>query len=437
MPNARPIAKLLSAILVFYYIPAIYFYGWLAFPGIPIDFPSYYYASWVTFIAGKSPYGLDTFRIFSEVHGQWVSPYVYPPPSLLAFWPLAYMSLTKARTAFLVLSHICFLGSVWLMLTKLMPLSPHRRLREITLIVCLIYLLCFDPVYASLAIGQVNLIALFFICLTLVAIRKVALPWQVALPLSIAIVLKTYPVLLILPLLLRKQFRIVALTCAFFAAFSAISLLVLPAGTWNSWFTTVLPQGGYASDLVDAGYIWNQSMNGFITRLLRGTNLTEALFVYPFLARPVATVIALIALGVTAFFSYALAKRSDYERYKDDEMCAYLLVIFIVAPLSWDHHLVYILPAIVVVIDRLVCGSIRGIAAATLTGAVCLAAWKLPLDHPVFQHGWWTLLISAKFYPVVALWLYFLYRMYQLQSLSSPELIPVNHPVLHNELDLA
>jgi hypothetical protein len=61
----------------------------------------------------------------------------------------------------------------------------------------------------------------------------------------------------------------------------------------------------------------------------------------------------------------------------------------------------------VLVIVLLLRGEIRGqwrwIAALSL----CLIAWRIPITDPRLTHGWWTLLISAKFYPAVALFVFF------------------------------
>jgi hypothetical protein len=110
--------------------------------------------------------------------GDKVQPYIYSPPSLLAFWPLTFLSLANARAAFLVVSHLCYLGSIWLMLALMTRLPREERLREITLALSLVYLLCFDPVLATLGVGQINLIALLFICLALAALRRRSPAWR-------------------------------------------------------------------------------------------------------------------------------------------------------------------------------------------------------------------------------------------------------------------
>jgi hypothetical protein len=82
-------------------------------------------------------------------------------------------------------------------------------------------------------------------------------------------------------------------------------------------------------------------------------------------------------------------------------------MMFLIAPVSWEHHFAYLLPSLVLVIVLLLSGNIRGhwrwIAALSL----CLIAWRIPITDPRLTKGWWTLLISAKFYPAVALFVFF------------------------------
>ena len=107
-------------------------------------------------------------------------------------------------------------------------------------------------------------------------------------------------------------------------------------------------------------------------------------------------------------------------------MAAFLLMIFLVAPLSWDHHLVYILPAAVLATRLITEGSTGRNAAFWVPVALFLIARKLPFAHPALMRGWRTLLISIKFYPVVILWLFFIGRL--LWSKPAPATINFTRP---------
>src|ERR1700722_12384088 len=118
-PSSR---RLLPAVFLFFYLPTVYYWGWLMTKTVGFDFPSFYFAAQRAFVFGRSPYGKSAFKVGSAVLGWKVNPYLYPPPSLLAFWPLANLSILDAQTLFTIVSHLCLLGSIWLILTKLVPL---------------------------------------------------------------------------------------------------------------------------------------------------------------------------------------------------------------------------------------------------------------------------------------------------------------------------
>jgi hypothetical protein len=52
-------------------------------------------------------------------------------------------------------------------------------------------------------------------------------------------------------------------------------------------------------------------------------------------------------------------------------------------------------------------GEIQGHWRWIIALSLCLIAWRFPIADPRLTHGWWTLLISAKFYPAVALFVFF------------------------------
>jgi hypothetical protein len=127
------------------------------------------------------------------------------------------------------------------------------------------------------------------------------------------------------------------------------------------------------------------------------------------------------------FFSFRLSKQGGHKPSGDDEISAFLLMIFLIAPLSWDHHLVYILPVAVLAISLIVSGSTRGKTAVMVVAALFLIAWRIPFDHPILLHGWWTLLISIKFYPVVVLWLFFVRRLHRPEA-ARQEIMKSEYP---------
>ena len=395
-----------------------YWFGWLTHPLTSFDYTGYYFAAKLAFNEHRTPYGFHVFDVFQPAMGRRVNPYLYPPPSLLAFWPIAKLPFVAGHKAFTAVSHLCLLGSTWLMLSKLMPLPSDQRLRQITIGLCLVYIMCSDAVVGTFWLGQLTIIILFFICLALAALRSGASNWRIALPLSIAIVLKAYPVFLLVLLFFRKRFQAIALTCMFIGIVTVISALVLPTDVWSSFLTEVVPAGGYANHQTGSGAVWNQNINAFVTRLLLSNNYRNFPVKYPYLAKPAATILALIVIAITFFYSFRTSRRDHRQESLDDEIAAFLLMIYLVAPLSWDHHMVYLLPVSVLTIGFIISGPVNGRTRAVLAAALFLMAWKLPVEELWLQNGWWSLLISIRFYSVVVLWVFFVNRLRQVHASS-------------------
>lgn len=408
------------ALFVFLYVPFAYNFGWKFLTGGRIDYPSYHYAAVAAFAEHRSPYGPAAFQQLSKEIGRKVHPYLYPPPSLLAFWPLSKLTFSQGKAALLVASHLGYLWAIWLILVRLTPLPNERYRRELTLVLSSIYFFCFDPAIVTLALGQINLVVLPFLCLALVGMRQSAAAWRIAVPLSVAILLKTYPALLLIPLFVHRRYKTILLTCLFLAGFTALAALVLPLEVWGTWFREVLPQGGYANNTIAAAGPWNQNINGFISRLFLPNEFGDPPLVFPALAKPIGTVLALAVLGATTFFSFRASRRDPRDRAVGPyEIASYLLMIFLIAPLSWEHHLVYVLPAAGLGIRLLVTRELSRTETIVLLAALFLVAWPIPFADPALKHGWWTLLISIKFYAAVVLWTFFINRLRSVSTLSS------------------
>ncbi len=146
-------------------------------------------------------------------------------------------------------------------------------------------------------------------------------------------------------------------------------------------------------------------------RLIAPSEFAASPINLPAFAKPVITALAVLLSAVTVALSYLGSRTGTRNSSWDDQMSAFLILIFLIAPLAWDHHLVYILPALAVVIGRLLNGSLTGTWAACLTVAVFVIAWKIPIDLPSLHNGWWTLLASLKLYAAVLLWIYFVSRL--------------------------
>jgi hypothetical protein len=114
MPHLRKILKVkvnhqsLMQFVIFFvlYYTFVIQYGWGLRNASSIDFPTFYGASVNFFRFGESPYDLEKLRLLISPR---VYPYLYPPPSLLLFFPLSELTYIDARHALLIVNHLLFL----------------------------------------------------------------------------------------------------------------------------------------------------------------------------------------------------------------------------------------------------------------------------------------------------------------------------------------
>lgn len=164
--------------------------------------------------------------------------------------------------------------------------------------------------------------------------------------LVLAVLLKTYPLVLLPLLFIIGYRRAVALTLAGLGAVALASLVILPSGLWAEWLNVIVPSGapGAApSGLFSPAAVWNQSLNGVFARLFTESEWSHPLLVNPALARALTWGSAGVVLLTTAAVAWRVRTWPDA---LDRVLRVALPAIFLVAPLSWEHHLVYTLPSV-------------------------------------------------------------------------------------------
>jgi alpha-1,2-mannosyltransferase len=421
----------LALILVFglLYVPFLTTHFFQMLDQQNVDLPSFYFAADVTFNHHASPYQPNCWMDLQDQLEQKVFPYLYPPPSLLFFWPLSWFSYPVAKTTMLVLNHLSLLFLLYLLFfhvfrppwsLKSTPRDDTNFLPWLVLPVMLLYTLQFNPIAVTLNHGQVNLIVMVQICLFWIWLREGKPPALTALPLALAIILKTYPAIFLPLLLIRRQYLAAAWALGYTVTVTLVSFVVLPHGTWGDWMNSVLPTGGYGKIpfyLFSPAIPWNQSLNGFTARLI--LNPDYALTVDSAPARWVPTILAGLILGALVWVSLRMNRRSR-QNYRDEEIVLVLLSLFLVAPLSWEHHLVFVLPAALLALKHLLEGRLTVAVAIPVGLAICVLAWPLTYVFQIRDEGALSLLISLKTYATVGLWVYFLVRLWRSRPVDQP-----------------
>jgi len=404
-PNTLP----LLFTCFFLYLPFLFDYGMSYLHIQNVDFPSFYWGAKVVFDSGVSPYGPGVFNNAELLLKQEVFPYLYPPPSLLLFYPFTLTDYETARVIMLGINHLLLIFFAYLFLIKILELDLKTLPGMAIFFFWFLYLLLFYPVVLTLNHGQINLVVLSLLCLSWYALKNQASEAYVAIPLAVAILLKTYPLLFLPLLLFKKKNRALGWTIGLVAAISVSAYAILPQAVWRDWIADVLPSGGYGgipSGLSLSSTAYNQSINGFALRLFFDNESEYLPLPGKLLEKWLPYTLSAVIAGTTLLLSYLTARTRRANDSLDLEFSITLLMMFLISPLSWEHHLVFVLPAVIIIMYRLLkAGRIYVLSIFTVPAAILLA-WDTPAAFPSLGEGLLAILArSLKFYGVVVFWL--------------------------------
>jgi alpha-1,2-mannosyltransferase len=244
-------------------------------------------------------------------------PFTYPPLAAIVLSPL---SLIPLHVAGLVMD----LGIVAVLALALRPF--YRRLGwDLGWVLPAALLL--EPVRGDLAYGQVDV---FLMALVIADCLTRSPRWPRGSLAGLAAAMKLTPALFIVFFLLRRDYRAAATMGASFAATTGLGFLLAPADSARYWTSTLFDVGRIG----EPENASNQSVFGVLTRA--GLHPGTTPFTYLWLAISL-IVIAAACLGMR----HALAA--------GDQHLALVLnafAILLVSPISWSHHWVWALPAL-------------------------------------------------------------------------------------------
>jgi len=188
-----------------------------------------------------------------------------------------------------------------------------------------------EPVRETIGFGQVNLLLAALVLADVVGLRRGSRWAGVGIGLAAAV--KLTPGLFILLLLLTRRWRAAAVAVGTAGGATLLAALVAPGTSWRFW-TETLWQTDRVGRLDKTS---NQSLLGGLARL----------------ADPGAPNRVLWLLLVVGVLVLALGRAVRAARAGDELVAITLtgLAACLVSPIAWSHHLVWIAPALVVLVD--------------------------------------------------------------------------------------
>jgi alpha-1,2-mannosyltransferase len=253
--------------------------------------------------------------------------FTYTPFAALVFaaagwlpWPVLAWSMTAV-------SGLALLGTAWLTFGGLGWQGRRRAAAALAVTAAALWT---EPVQRTLHLGQVELLLMGLIAWDLCGPPR---RWRGA-AIGLAAGIKLVPLIFVPYLLLTRRFRQAAIALAVFAAMAGAGFAVLPAAALQWWFGQSFLRPGRTGFI---GFVANQSLRALLVRTAGSVAGSQ-----------VAWLAVAAAAGVAGLAAAALLHRSGRAV---PGLLACALTGLLVSPVSWDHHWVWVVPALAVVAD--------------------------------------------------------------------------------------
>lgn len=252
--------------------------------------------------------------------------FTYPPFAGYVLAPVMLWPVPVAATVSAVLNLAVLTAFVWLLAGPLIrqrgwPVLP--TMLAATLLAALL-----EPVRQTIGFGQVNLWLALAVMADIVGLKRGA-KWA-GIGTGLACAIKLTPGLFIVYFALCRRWRAAATAAAAFATVSVAGWILSPSAT-----TTFLTEVFLRTDKVGrADLSPNQALSGLMARLYDSPDSPT-----------------LVWLGFALFTAVWGMSRAVEAHRAGNELAAYTLVgltTALVSPISWSHHLVWVVPATVI-----------------------------------------------------------------------------------------
>src|ERR1700761_3365940 len=313
-------------------------------------------------------------------------PFTYPPLAAVIFAPFAWLGMPAASVTITLITLALLLVSTMIVLTRMdvweasrwVPGPGWLRRWWLTALIVAWATLYWEPIMANFAFGQINVVLMTLVIAECVPQRT---PWPRGLLLGLGIALKLTPAVFLLYFLLNKDRRAVLTSLASVVAAIAAGFALAWNDSWEYWTHTVRNTDRIGSASLNT----NQNIAGTLARL----GLDDHQRFVPW----VLACFLVLALAVWA------ARRAL--RAGEPVLAVICIALFglAVSPVSWSHHWVWMLEAVIV--TGVLAWRRRSVALAFVTAAGLAAMYWTPLDLMPKHHEttacWWRQLVGVSY----------------------------------------
>ncbi|MGR7025046.1 glycosyltransferase 87 family protein [Geodermatophilus sp. URMC 62] len=335
---------------------------------------------------GAVAWWLDGRPLYDFTYGRSPYGFTYPPFAALLVAPMAALPVWAVATAHTLLNVVVLAG-----LTRWLVVPVARRHGwplPSTWVAAVPVLFVLEPVRETMGFGQVNLFLAALVLADVTALRRGSRWAGVGTGLAAAV--KLTPALFVVYLLLTGRRRAAGVATATAAGATLLAAAVAPGTSWRFWTETLW----HTERVGRLDKTSNQSLLGALARLADPGDPPRAVW---------ALLAAVVLVAV-------VARAVRVARAGDDLAGVTLtgLAACLVSPISWSHHFVWLVPALVVLVDvaagapvapgrwpgrsRVVAGTLAAVLALVLASS---AIWFAEA-HPGHHHdaGVWGLLVE-------------------------------------------
>nr|WP_281371763.1 glycosyltransferase family 87 protein [Petropleomorpha daqingensis] len=276
---------------------------------------------------GAVRWWLDGHPVYDFVRPHTQKGFTYPPFAVLVLLPVALGTETTATVLVTAVSAGLVVLTTWWLVA---PVAVrHGWPRWVALGVAVPLALALEPVRETLGWGQIDLVVAALVLADVVALRR-GRPWA-GVGIGLATAIKVTPGLFVLYLVVTRRRRAAAVATGTFALTVLVGLAVDPSARY---WTRELWQTGRVGPPTDPN---DQSLLGLLARLAVPGAPSHAVWL--------GLAAAVLVVGMT---------RAALLHRRGDDLAGATVTgstACLISPVSWVHHLYWVVPAVVVLVD--------------------------------------------------------------------------------------
>ncbi len=322
-------------------------------------------------------------------------PFTYPPFAAWAMTPLTLGSDRAAQVLLVLLTPLCVAVTGW---ATARALGASSRLAwGAAPWLGLLGAVVLEPVYKTMEYGQVNAVLMLAVALDLLAVPQRS-RWRGVLS-GLAAAFKLTPAIAVLVLLARREWRAAATMVGTALGVTALCWVLSPSES-SQFFLSAMwdPSRTGFSD-----YSGNQNLKGLVARWLPESLWTP---VWAVLVLAVLAGAWLLLRRVDALRPAADDDRSDDVAVGDGTVLAVQVAVtmvtgLLVSPISWSHHWVWCLPALMALTAAGLRWRSPGLVTAAVAGLAVFGLamqWWFPEQNHVEQDWpFWATVVGSSY----------------------------------------